>query len=151
MRNEEPTRAHGQPIASPADALAVGRGILDPILIPHGFAWVAGAAGQSSGGLFASGEFVRGNRYLEIHFRHSLGLVTYHVGNTALDHASYMRAVLGVTGGNRYPGFSSDPIDGFRHLAHDLQNFCQSFVSGSDEQFNVIASDARANGYKAIP
>jgi hypothetical protein len=138
-------------LRTPEEVLEVGRGILEPKLIPHGFVWVAGAAGQSSGGIFACGEFVRGNRRLEIHFRHSLGLVKYHVGDAALDHASYMRAVLGATGGNQYPGFSSDPIDGFRHLAHDLRNFCQSFVSGSDEQFNVIASDARASLRKGIP
>jgi len=40
---------------------------------------------------------------------------------------------------------------GFRHLAHDLRNYCQAFVSGPDEQFNVVASDAGANVRKGIP
>jgi hypothetical protein len=136
---------------SPEEVLAAGRGIVEPVMAAHGFVWVAGAEGQSSGGTFASGSFVRGNRCLELNFRHSLGLVAYHLGDRSVDHAAYMRAVLGVNGGNQYPGFSSDPIDGFRHLAHDLESFCQSFLSGPDEEFNVIASSTRPNVRKRLP
>src|SRR5690606_17601263 len=105
-------------VRSPEEALAAGCAILEPVLAPHGFVWVPGAAGHSSGGSSASGSFVRGTRRLELHFRYSLGLVTYHLGETSLDHDSYMRVVLGAKPVNQYPGFSSDPMDGFHHLAH---------------------------------
>jgi len=131
--------------------LAAGRAVLEPVLAPEGFEWVPGGAGHSSGGQFASGSFVRGTRRLELHFRFSLGLVTYHVGGTSLDHESYMRVVLGGKGGNQYPGFSSDPMDGFRHLAHDLREFGQAFLSGSGEEFYGIALRARAEVRKRLP
>jgi hypothetical protein len=136
---------------SPEEILAVGCGVLESVLTPHGFTWAPGGSGQSSGGSFASGSFVRGNRRLELHFRHSLGLVTYHVGQRALDHAAYMQSVLGAKGANQYPGFSSDPIDAFRHLAHDLRGFCQSFLVGSDEEFNDVASRADTSVRKRLP
>jgi len=62
-----------------------------------------------------------------------------------------MRAVLGTKGGNQYPGFSSDPIDAFRHLAHDLGRFCQAFLSGADGEFEVIASRAAFDVRKRLP
>ena len=49
------------------------------------------------------------------------------------------------------PGFSSDPIDAFRHFAHDLRNFCQSFLVGSDEEFNDIASRADTSVRRRLP
>jgi hypothetical protein len=136
---------------SPKETLAVGCSVLEPVLTPHGFEWVSGASGHSSGGDFASGSFVRGDRRLELHFRHSLGLVTYSVGQRTLDHAAYMRAVLGGSGANQYPGFSSEPIDAFHHLAHDLSTFCQAFLGGSDEEFNDVASRAATIVRKRLP
>ncbi len=44
-----------------------------------------------------------------------------------------MRALLAPSGGNQYPGFSDDPLDGFRHLAHNLENFASDFLNGSGE------------------
>ena len=136
---------------SPKETLAAGCAVLEPVLAAHGFAWVPGAAGHGSGGDFASGSYVRGTRRLELHFRHSLGLVTYHLGERSLDHEAYMRVAAGANGGNQYPGFSFDPIDGFRHLAHDLSKFCQSFLAGSDEDFNGIASRANTKVRKRLP
>ncbi len=81
-------------------------------------------------GVFASGDFVRGDRRLELHFRHSVGLVKYHMGSHSASHEAYMREVLGGHAGNRYPGFSDDPLDGFHHLAHDLGNFASDFLIG---------------------
>ena len=40
------------------------------------------------------------DRRLEIHFRHSLGLVTYHVRDLAVEHSAWMRVSLGAGGGN---------------------------------------------------
>jgi hypothetical protein len=136
---------------SPKEMLAAGCAVLEPVLGSHGFVWVPGAAGHSSGGDFAGGSYVRGARRLELHFRHSLGLVTYHLGETSLDHTAYMRAVVGPKGGNQYPGFSSDPLDSFRHLAHDLGKFCQSFLAGPDEEFNGIASRPNPKVRKRLP
>jgi hypothetical protein len=59
------------------ELLAGGIKILDGLMAAHGFAFVAKASGRGSGGEFASGEFCRGNRALELHFRYSLGLVRY--------------------------------------------------------------------------
>ena len=105
------------------ETFRAGCKILDDVMNPCGFCLIEGASGKSSGGNFASGEYVRGDRKLEIHFRYSLGLVTYRIGSLSLTHESYMRALLGKNGGNQYPGFSDDPLEGFRHLSHDLAHF----------------------------
>jgi hypothetical protein len=139
----------------PIEVLSEGRGILDPVMHRHGFSFKAGPAGPSSGGPYASGAYVNGNRKLEIHFRHSLGLVTYHYGKTSLDHESYMHSLLGTNGGSRYPGFSEDPLDPFRGLAYDLDNFASAFLNGSFEVFSgyVIAAEERKklSGFARLP
>jgi hypothetical protein len=137
------------------ETFRAGLEILDEVLKPHGFTFVEGASGQSSGGNFASGEYVKGDRRLEIHFRSSLGLVTYHMGSLSLTHDDYMRALLGRGGGNKYPGFSADPLDGFRHLNYDLSHFCGDFLHGSEEEFERCVVKAkeqeRVKGFKALP
>ena len=131
-----------------------GREILDEVMKPRGFTFVEGASGQSSGGNFASGEYVKDDRRLEIHFRNSLGLVTYHIGSLSLTHEAYMRALLGRSGGNKYPGFSDDPLDGFRHLKYDLEHFCGDFLSGTGEEFERCVAKAKEQekikGFKAL-
>jgi hypothetical protein len=129
--------------------------ILDEVMKPQDFSLVEAGSGLSSGGTFARGEYVRGDRRLEIHFRHSLGLVTYHMGSLSLTHDAYMRAMLGRGGGNQYPGFSFDPLDGFRHLRHDLSHFCGDFLSGSDEEFERLMLKAqeqeKVKGLRELP
>jgi len=127
----------------PQETLVAGCKILETILIPSGFTFVEGASGKGSGGFFASGKFIKGNRALELHFRHSLGLVTYHIGGLSLTHEAYMRAALGPREKNKYPGFSNDPLDAFRDLASDLRNFCVDFLDGSGEQFAKYVESAR--------
>src|SRR6266446_4330488 len=117
--------------APPVKILREGRKILDPVMNEYGFSFEEGAAGPSCGGDYASGSYVNGNRKLEIHYRYSLGMVTYHFGETCIDHESYMRAVLGNGGGNRYPGFSDEPLDAFKDLAHDLRKFATAFMKGN--------------------
>ncbi len=99
-------------------------------------------------------EYVRGDRRLELHFRHSLGLVAYHVGEEALTHEDYMRAVLGPRRENKYPGFSSDPLDAFRDLAHDLEHHALGFLSGPDEDFTRcverLKESPRPTGFGAL-
>jgi hypothetical protein len=137
------------------EILREGRGILDPVMHRHGFSFKDGPAGPSSGGPYASGAYVSGNRKLEIHFRHSLGLVTYHCGETSLDHESYMHALLGTNGGNRYPGFSEDPLDAFRGLAYDLENFATAFLNGNFQEFACCATAAderkKTPGFARLP
>jgi hypothetical protein len=114
---------------NPKRSLTAGATILAPLLGSHGFTFEFRDEGRGSGGFFAWGEFVREERRLELHFRHSLGLVTYHVGPLHARHETYMKE-LGVLGRNQYPGFSDDPLDGFRHLANDL-GFAADFLSGN--------------------
>jgi len=127
----------------PGENLRRGREILDPLLTTHGFGFVVEASGRSSGGEFASGEYVRGDRRLELHFRHSLGLVRYHVGPISMTHGDYMRA-LGREGQHRYPGFSQDPLDAFRDLRSDLEAFCGDFLAGAGDRFQEAAAWGRS-------
>jgi hypothetical protein len=137
------------------ETFRVGCKILDEVMNPHGFFLIEGLSGTSSGGNFARGEYIRGDRKLEIHFRFSLGLVTYHMGDLSLRHESYMRALLGKDGGNQYPGFSDDPLDGFSHLSYDLSHFCGDFMNGSGEEFERCVVKAKEQekikGFRALP
>ena len=118
----------GDSVFRPKDALLEGAKILDLVLLPKGFRFQLREKGRGSGGNFAWGEFVREDRRLELHFRQSLGLVRYHVGDQSASHESYMRE-LGVWDRCRYPGFSEDPAAHFHNLAHDL-GLADDFLSG---------------------
>jgi len=120
-------------MVNPKEILQTGCEILNPIMEWHGFTFAEGLSGKGSGGNFASGEYVRDERRLELHFRYSLGLVTYHLLVSSVSHLAYMRELLDDTGGNHYPNFSEDSLDAFRNLAYDLENFADDFLSGSGE------------------
>lgn len=122
--------------------LEAGCEILDPILVPQGFTRSPVVSGRGSGGHFSSCAYTKGNRRLELHFRYSLGLVSYHVGSAHASHEAYMAAVLGPGDESQYPGFSQDPLDGFRHLANDLGNFAHDFLEGDAEHLREAASEA---------
>ncbi len=126
------------------EMLRRGRTFIDPIMAAHGFVWEPMWAGKSSGGVSDSGRYIKEKRNLELHFRSSLGLVTYHLGKLSLTHEEYMRQVAPV-GGAKYPGFSEDPLDAFRDLAHDLSAYAYDFLSGRGEEFNAArrAADRR--------
>ncbi len=137
----------------PKFILDQGKEIVARILQPHGFSYRDLGQGCGSGGRFAAGVFEAGDRSLELHFRHSLGLVTYRLGALSLDHVTYMR-YLGVYGQNRYPGFSSDPLHAFHSLAYDLDHFCGDFLKDAS-QFRAFAVDYSENpdrfkGFKAL-
>lgn len=133
----------------PRETLEAGRRLLEDVLLSKGFTYLKGPDGSSSGGDFASARFVKDNRVLELHLRHSLGLVTYHIGELSLTHEAYMRAMVGRSGKNKYPNFSDDPLDAFRALAFDLQNFCRDFLNGSGKQFARCVEVARL--YDKLP
>jgi hypothetical protein len=97
------------------------------VLRTQGFQFEFRGEGVGFGGSFAWGEFVRGDRRLELHYRHNLGLVTYHLGEHRASHQAYMKE-LGVWGRNRYPGYSTGS-GVFRDLAHDLE-FAEEFLVG---------------------
>jgi hypothetical protein len=119
-----------------------GVAILQGVLGPHGFTVSSPATGTGSGGTWACSQFRRGNRTLRLHFRYSLGLVEYEVAGVRLSHEDYMRSVTGLRGATSYPGFSNDPLDGFRHLAADPTQYAHDFLSGTDEQFVAHAQHA---------
>ena len=112
-----------------------GTDILSAVLAPHGFSRSPIKSGPSSGGMFASCEFARGDRRLQLHFRWSLGLVSYQVGVVTLSPEDYMWSVCGRWWATNYPGFSEDPLDGFRHLAKGLEEYGQDFLFNTDSEF----------------
>lgn len=133
---------------NPVEVLREGAAELASILGPDGFTFVETDSGLSSGGHYASGEFRRENRRLELHVRWSLGLVTYHVGDANLRHEDLTRAVAAtqhVQESPQYPGFSDQPLDGFRHLAADLVRFGRVFTKGTAEEFSVLLAWVRRN------
>ena len=127
---------------APEELLDAGRIILDPILTKHGFRWAAERTGHGSGGNFASGAYVRGTRRLELHFRFSLGLVSYSLGDRQVSHVDYMLVAVNPDGRRAYPGFSLDPLDGFRHLAEDLAEHASVFLSGTDDELAAMIETA---------
>jgi hypothetical protein len=135
----------------PQSLLRAGCDILDPVLKPLGFRFTPENAGMGSGGPFASGTYSRGDRSLELHFRHSLGLVNYHIGDSALDHETYMR-LLGVRDKCSYPDFPKMPLDSFRSLANDLKQYCSDFLTGAGDQFHhlSISSKTEKRGFERL-
>jgi hypothetical protein len=129
-------------LESPNERLRKGSAILDSVLCEYGFEFKWGGSGQSSGGSFAFGAFVTGDRKLELHYRHSLGLVEYHFGKLSVDHESYMRVVLGPAGGNHYPGFSEKSEVQFDDLKFDLEHFATAFLLENAEEFSCCAAGA---------
>jgi len=121
--------------------------LLEPLLAPHGYDFKVIDSGKGSGGLYASGSFVYRDRALELHFRQSLGFVCYSADGHTLSHEEYMRS-LGVYGRNRYPGFSDDPLQAFRDLAHDIEKFAQDWLFGNGKQFVTYAEELKANPKK---
>ena len=112
------------------------------MLVPHGFSFTEGRTADGPLGSHASGAYSREDRRIELHFRRILGSVVYHVGDLSLSHEAYMRAVLGLDGSNEFPHFTGDPLDGFRHLAHDLSTYCGAFLKGPPAHFREIVRRA---------
>jgi len=109
---------------NPREIILAGKEVLDSIFRKNGFKFQETAHGKSSDGDYASGKYIKGDRWIEFHFRGGLGLVKYHIRAIEIDHASYMRSLLGTRGGNQYPCFSDvDPLDAFRSLLFDLEHF----------------------------
>ncbi len=82
-------------VSEPQQALTAGVEVLNNMMQSYGFVYRTTTVGVGSGGSFAAGEFRRGDRSLELHYRYSLGLVTYHAGHLVLSHEDYMLSVVG--------------------------------------------------------
>jgi hypothetical protein len=113
-------------------------------MLSCGFVYSPTFAGKGSGGMFATGEFRRDNRRLELHYRYSLGLVSYHFGPLMLYHEDYMWSVVGTRWQSHYPGFSKEPLDSFRNLLADLNEYCGDFLKGSYPAFASHVSRVEA-------
>lgn len=128
----------------PVELREAGKDLLIPVLAAHGFEYMAGDVGRSSGGRFAQAAFVRNDAQLEFSVRHALGEVVYRVGNDWIRHEDYVRLVA-PTERPRYPGFSDDPLDAFRDLAADLARFGAAFFERNPQAFRQLVADAAAN------
>lgn len=122
--------------------LAAGLSELEPLLRSCGFACAGIEAGKGSGGYFAAADFVRADRQLHLWYRDSLN-VSYELRGHQLDHATYMRELLGPGGDNRFPSYSEDAQAAFTALHHDLRHFCNDFLNGSGEEFIRCWSQAQ--------
>ena len=118
---------------SPVDWLRQGETILNPVFVPHGYRFELGALEQGSGGEYAIAHYRKGDQSVELHFRWALGIVNYRIAENVIGHKVYMR-LLGVADQTAYPGFSEDPLDGFRHLRSDLERFGEPFLTGKERQ-----------------
>lgn len=127
--DEETVEREDVPVIRPKEALIDGAQVVQRLLGPIGFQFQFREEGKGSGGAFAWGEFIRDERKIELHFRFSLGMVRYHIGDQSASHESYMRE-LDVWNQCRYPGFSEDSAAGFHELTHDLA-FADDFLSGN--------------------
>ncbi|HVS07688.1 MAG TPA: hypothetical protein VHK65_16190 [Candidatus Dormibacteraeota bacterium] len=131
--------------ASPLDWLRQGQEILDPVFVPRGYRFELEEPQQGSGGEFAIGYYRKGEQSVELHFRWALGIVKYRIADDSLDHKQYM-GLLGVADQTAYPGFSDDPLDGFRHLRSDLERFGEPFLSGKERnRFPALVREAKEN------
>jgi hypothetical protein len=141
-----------------ATMLEHGRALLASLLEPHGFSYESGPETSDETQDVARGAFVRGDsRRLELTVvrtfvtdsgekvenpRSLLRDVVYRVGELAVEHEAYMAVVLGEEGSNQYPTFGGQPLDGFRHLSHDIDCYATVFLRGPDTHFKVIAERA---------
>ena len=126
---------------TPDELLERGLPELAEVLGPAGFEFIQTEDAASSGGQLAAGEFVRGDRRLELQVRSTLTLVRYHFGEESLAHEDLVRGVRaleGISAEGEYPGFSDDPMAGFRHLRHDLDRFGAIFLRGGAKAFRAL-------------
>jgi hypothetical protein len=75
-------------------------------------------------------------------------MVTYGWDDTAISHADYLRG-LAVT--SSYPGYSDDPLGGFRHLAVDLAGPLSGFRHGDRRGYEADLQAARQLGGRNLP
>lgn len=75
---------------------------------------------------------------------------TYRIGTASVSHEALMRH-LGHHADAAYPGYSSDLLDAFQHLASDLQNFGDDFLFGGGATIIAAAKVPYIGGFGALP
>jgi hypothetical protein len=136
-----------------ADVIAIldaGARVIGVVVEPHGFVWALGKTYEGHPGNAARGAFVKGDRQLELGFRWSLGPVTYRVGTASVSHEALMK-YAGHHADAEYPGYSTEPLNAFRHLASDIQKFGGDFVFGSGTTIIAASRVAHVGGFGALP
>ena len=123
-----------------AAKLTAGLRQIEPLLREHGFRQAESEQGKGSGGPFATATFVRDDRELHLWLRLESLNVRYRVGETTLDHAGFMRELLGPGGPSRFPPYAEDSEAAFVALRHDLERFCADFLSGDGDEFRRCAA-----------
>ena len=127
-------------IHNPKNILLNGVKILSVYLEPLNFKFQLLETGKSSGGEFASGQFVCGEKVIELHYRFSLGLVKYKIDNLELSHEEYIK-LLDRVNESKYPNFSDNSMDAFNCLKHDLECLLTDFTENDDEIFKQKAPE----------
>jgi hypothetical protein len=130
--------------------LAAGAKIVGRVIEPHGFLWERGKTHVGHPGNAARGAFVKADRRLELGFRWSLGPVIYRIGAATVSDEALIR-YSGHSADAAYPGYSSDLLDAFRHLASDLQRFGGDFMFGDGATIIAAGKVPNVGGYGAIP
>lgn len=120
----------------PREVLRDGVAILDRAMRPAGFKFEHVRVSQ-----YPCGRYWRRGRVLEFHVSSSLGLVSQRMGEVAVMHDDWMRALLGPKGGS-YPMHSDDPIDSFYALHKDLARHCDDFLRGDGQAWRTVAERA---------
>jgi len=115
---------------------------LASLLAPLGFAFRVIRTGSSSGGPFCEAEFVGADRKVELHFRHGLGLVRWHVGDISASHGAYMEALGGSASAS---GSQDDKMEAFRCLARDFSLIRTDFIEGEGGGLAKAAKTEEAN------
>jgi hypothetical protein len=127
-------------------ALLTGVEIIDPLLNPNRYTFEIDGVGVSSGGPFASGFYVNGNKRIGLIYRAGAGLgaVIYEYYPLSISHDTLMKHLgksnMGKLGYSdfRFASFSKDKGDPFEALAYDTQNFTLPFLNGTDSEFEGI-------------
>ena len=136
-----------------ADIIAIldaGSKIVGSVIEPHGFVWALGKTHTGHPSNAARGGFVKGGRQLELGFRWGLGPVIYRIGTVSVHHEALMK-YAGHYADAEYPGYSTDPLDAFRHLANDLQRFGGDFIFGNGVSIIAASKVSNAGGFGALP
>ncbi len=111
----------------PVSVMTAGAAILAGELSPAEFTVELTRHGRSSGGNFATGPVHPGRSVPGNPLPLFAGTDHLRVGGSRLSHADYL-AGLGQAGA--YPGYDTDPLNGFRHLACRYQASATAIAAG---------------------
>lgn len=121
----------------PTEQLLAGAKILEPIMGRYGFQFKLLKSGSGSGGAFACGHYVNGDRRLELHYRYGLGMVIYRAGKAELSHRDYVERLGVLTESQFVWNAKEESLSGFDWLREDIERFCRSFLIGQCEHFDL--------------